>query len=619
MTNPELDNLLEFIRISRGFDFSGYKRSTLERRLLKRLQQVGIKSYPEYIEYLEVHPEEFTQLFNSILINVTSFFRDTATWEFLEHEILPPLIENKHPQEPIRVWSAGCASGEETYGITMLLAEQLGLERFKERVKIYATDLDEEALVAARQASYPEKDLESMPSAYLEKYFERSSGRYAFNKDLRRSVIFGRHDLIQDAPISRIDLLLCRNVLMYFNAETQARILARLNYALNEDGYLFLGKAEMLLTHANLFTPVSLRNRIFRKVSSVHPRGRLVGRPEGGNGDIHEPLNNHALLLERLYDTAFRTGPVAQIVLNAEGLLLLANEKACSLFHLEARDLGRPFQDLEISYRPVELRSSIERAYAGGKPVILREIASLLNNVDCYLDVIITPLSNGSGGWNGISIAFQDVTDHKRLQGQLEQANQALETAMEELQATNEELETTNEELQSTIEELETTNEELQATNEELETMNEELQSTNEELETMNDEVIRRSEELNLANAFLTSILSGLRSAVIVLDNDLKVLMWNQKSEELWGLRSNEAIGHNLFALDFGLPVDLLKAPVRQVLSGETEHLNTEMTVTNRVGRQVHILITVTAMRSDQKEIRGAIVLVDQDGNIGAG
>ncbi len=169
------------------------------------------------------------------------------------------------------MWSAGCASGEETYSLAILLAEALGAETFRQRVKIYATDVDEDALNQARQAAYTDKDLRTVAADLRERYFEANGDRYVFRPDLRRSIIFGRHDLFQDAPISRLDLLVCRNTLMYFNAEAQHRILARFHFALNEDAYLFLGKAEMLLTHANLFSPVDLRHRIFLKVS---PRER---------------------------------------------------------------------------------------------------------------------------------------------------------------------------------------------------------------------------------------------------------------------------------------------------------------------------------------------------------
>src|SRR5439155_6521131 len=231
----------------------------------KRMETVGINTYPEYLDYLEVHPDEFVHLFNTILINVTSFFRDPSVWEFLETNVVPAVAAAKPDGQPIRLWSAGCATGQEAYSLAMILGEQLGIDAFRDRVKIYGTDIDNDALNQARIASYTDKDLEEMRPELREKYFEPVGDRRLFRRDLRRNVIFGRHDLMQDAPISRLDLLVCRNCLMYFNAEAQGRILGRFHFAVNDGGYLVLGKAEMLLTHGNTFTPVDLKRRVFQR------------------------------------------------------------------------------------------------------------------------------------------------------------------------------------------------------------------------------------------------------------------------------------------------------------------------------------------------------------------
>ena len=218
-----LETLLEFIKETRGFDFTGYKRSTIERRVAKRMADLEIGEYDEYLDYLQLHADEFVELFNALLINVTSFFRDPQTWEHLADTILPQLLASRPSDAPFRVWSAGCASGEEAYTVAMVLARVLGEEQYRERVKIYATDVDEAALDQARYGAYAPRQLEDVPPGALERFFERTDQRYVFRKDLRRSVIFGRNDLVQDAPISRIDLLVCRNTLMYFTAETQAQ------------------------------------------------------------------------------------------------------------------------------------------------------------------------------------------------------------------------------------------------------------------------------------------------------------------------------------------------------------------------------------------------------------
>jgi two-component system, chemotaxis family, CheB/CheR fusion protein len=270
-----LEDLLQFVKESRGFDFTGYKRSSIERRVAKRMGEVGVERYDDYLDYLELHSEEFAELFNTILINVTGFFRDRPAWEDLAKQVLPQLVGSRGPSSPLRVWCAGCASGEEAYTAAMVLARVIGETAFRERVKIYATDIDEAALDTARQGAYLPRQIEDVPRDALERFFERTDQRYLFRKDLRRSVIFGRNDLVQDAPISRVDLLLCRNTLMYFTADTQAHILRRFNFALNDEGFMMLGKSEMLITRSDLFTPVNLKWRIFRKVVRSAARERL--------------------------------------------------------------------------------------------------------------------------------------------------------------------------------------------------------------------------------------------------------------------------------------------------------------------------------------------------------
>jgi two-component system, chemotaxis family, CheB/CheR fusion protein len=319
-TDPELELLLEYLRRSRGFDFTGYKRASLSRRIDKRMQVVGADGYLSYLDHLEVDPEEFTQLFNTILINVTSFFRDAPAWDYLRDEILPRLAADKRHDGPIRIWSAGCASGEEAYTLAMVTAEALGSDMVRERVKIYATDVDEDALNQARLARYADRQVEGVPPDLLGRYFERNGSGYVFSKDLRRSVIFGRHDLIQDAPISRIDLLVCRNTLMYLNAETQAHVLARFNFALREGGHLMLGKAEMLLAHSNLFSSVDLNRRVFRKVPGATLRDRLMVLTEAGEHPTGNPESHD----ERTRNAALEANPGAQIVVDSAGHLMMA-------------------------------------------------------------------------------------------------------------------------------------------------------------------------------------------------------------------------------------------------------------------------------------------------------
>jgi two-component system CheB/CheR fusion protein len=607
-STPEFESLLSHLKSTRGFDVTAYKRSTLLRRIEKRLLAVGANSYADYLDYLEVHQDEFRQLFDLILINVTSFFRDAEAFDYLRTSVVPKVIEAAGGGD-IRIWSAGCASGEECYSVAILFAEAMGTESFRDRVKIYATDADEEALATARQASYTDRQMEDVAEELRAKYFDHQNGRWSFKKDLRRSVIFGRHDLLDDAPISRVDLLLCRNTLMYFNHEAQAKIVHRFHFALREGGFLVLGKAEMLLNFVGAFAPVDLKQRVFVKLRMDLGAERLLtGYPE----------REERMLLTgppaRLREISFDQDPTAQFVVDGKSHLLLVNGRARELFGLTTRDLGRPLQDLEVSYRPVELRSCIDQAHERRQVVHVREVAWPTPGGDPrYFNVQVTPIIDAADAPLGSKVIFTDVTRQRELQDELQRSRQELETAYEELQSTNEELETTNEELQSTVEELETTNEELQSTNEELETMNEELQSTNEELETVNEELRQRGSDLSRSNVFLGGILRSVPLAVIVLNEQLQVELWNDVAADLWGLRADEVNGRHLFGLDIGLPVEQLKQPIAALMRHGDQRVDTQIDAINRRGRQIRLHVQCVGIGSGELG-RGVIILMQELG-----
>ena len=604
-TAPTLDELLEFVKETRGFDFTGYKRSSIERRVAKRMADVGVTLYEDYLDYLELHGEEFVELFNTILINVTSFFRDRPAWEYVATDVLPQLLAARSPSSPLRVWVPGAATGEEAYTTAMVLARVLGDDEFRERVKIYATDVDDAALDVARHGAYLPRQVEDVPRDALERFFERTDQRYVFRKDLRRVVIFGRNDLVQDAPISRIDLLVCRNTLMYFTAETQAQMVRRFHFAINNEGFMMLGKSEMLITHSDLFRPVNLKWRVFKKVTRVAPRERLRTLAFDPGTGASQSIG--ADLREAAFDAA---GP-AQIVLDSGRTLVMANEEARRLFALGPGDLGRPIQDLELSYRPVELRSDLQTVENELRSIDIRDVVWRHREGDRVFDVRISPLSADSA-LMGTIIAFLEVTDRHDLQEHLRGARRDLEQAQEELQSAVEELETTNEELQSTNEELETTNEELQSTNEELETMNEELQSTNEELKTMNDELRHRSIELNDTNTFLQTVLTTIGLAVTVLDRRQHVRIWNGQARELWGLTPEEVEGQHLFSLDIGLPLTKVEPKLSAVLSGASTREELVVDATNRRGQNFQCQVTLMRLGpSGEDGASGAVMMME--------
>ena len=606
-TDQEFEELLDFIKTNRGFDFSGYKRPSLHRRIDKRMQDAEIPTYEAYLQRLGSDDDEFAQLFDTILINVTGFFRDPAAWEFLREEIAPKIVATKSGDEQIRIWSAGCATGEEAYSLAMTFADVIGDDGFPEKVKIYATDIDERALSEGRHGLFSAEQVKDVPDRFRERYFEPIDSRFVFSSDLRRAVIFGRNDLISDPPISKIDLISTRNTLMYFNPDVQRRILTNFHFALLPAGYLFLGRSETLLTRSSLFVPVDLKKRIFARGVRKDMQEQLRELVESER--IADPPASDG---ERIRQASFDAAPIAQFVVDPAGHLAAANMQARSLFGLSQRDLGRPLQDLEVSYRPVELRSLIDQAYAAHHPVSLREIEWIRGSDLHTYDIQVGPLHAVDGSMVGMSISFAETTRYRKLQDANELQKERLETAYEELQSTAEELETTNEELQSTNEELETTNEELQSTNEELETMNEELQSTNEELNTMNDELRLRTEDLHHVNSFLESILGGLHAGVAVTDNEFRVQAWNEQARDLWGLTSTEVHGLHLMNLDIGLPVDDVMPLLRGVVNDGAQDGHITLPATNRRGRNIQVQVRLAPMKDPEGDTRGAIIVMEE-------
>lgn len=530
-----LKDLLQELAEQRNFDFRGYKKSTLERRFRRRMFQLNMANYGQYGEYISKHPDEVNHLLNAVLINVTEFFRDPPAWEILRHEILPNVLKRLKPGHSFRAWSAGCASGEEPYSIAILLAEHLGPRIQDYDVKIYATDIDDDALNSARRGEYSLDAVRRVRPEWREKYFH-GKGLLRVNREIRRLVIFGRSNMGQDAPISHVNLLVCRNVLIYFDSDLQKQILTRLHYALEPGGILFLGKSESQLTNSPHFQRLNARWRIFQRITSsqlaeerTEQSHEAVELPSNGgrkNGELEALRQQHRYLMETL-----RVGVFS---LSVDDTIVQHNTAALTLCGLAPANLmGKRLTDTDLFIRIPEITAQLQATRLNNESSRFPSRIKAGND-EKPLEITIRPLLDERGQRCGTLIYLDDQSVQEKLQTTVEE----LESTSEELQSANEELETTNEELQSTNEELETTNEELQSTNEELETTNEELQSLNEELETTNQELEERTKELDQVNSVYAQTLEKIRLPVMLVNQERHIEFWNEMALRLFGFKS---------------------------------------------------------------------------------
>ncbi|TMA62836.1 MAG: PAS domain-containing protein [Deltaproteobacteria bacterium] len=568
--DPGFRKLLDKLHLEHNFDLRQYREGSLLRQVRRRMHQIRIADFEAYIRYLDGNRDEYAQLLNVILINVTRFFRDPEAWRLVRERILPVLIEEAATTHSLRLWSAGCSSGEEPYTLAMLVAECLRGSQNDYDVKIYGTDIDEDALATARAGLYRLEALKDVPRELFDGYFVAEGQAYRIRRDVRKWCIFGRHDLTQDSPLTHIDLLVCRNVLIYFDTELQDRLLPRFQYAIRERGYLFLGRAESMLARSRRFVPVDFKWRIFQRVTSPE----LVGKPALAGDEL--PPSRASARHARVEATgALRVEGVlealqsAVMVIDPADTIAVWNPAAELLYDIPADSaLGKKFRDLDISYRMEGLRSRVEEVKASLARTRVADVAFPRRSGDIlHVALSIAPLFDERRRLSGILVVADDVSGQARLREEINRISEQSATANEELQSTNEELETTNEELQSTNEELETTNEELQSTNEELETTVEELQSINAELATLNAELEKRTAELNRLDQLHQSVVNALEQGLFVLDEAFTVRTWNRAAAAMWGLRANDALNRDFFSLPIGEATAVLRAPAEAVLA----------------------------------------------------
>jgi two-component system CheB/CheR fusion protein len=543
MSPVSLKELLQQLAEKRNLDLRGYKLTTLERRFRHRMFQLRVGSFEDYADYIRHNPAEVTNLLNTVLINVTQFFRDPQAWDLLAQEILPGLTADLQPGDTFRVWCAGCASGEEAYSLAILLVEHFGDGIKDFDIKVYGTDVDDEALNLARRGKYQEDKLRYVRPEWREKYFVGEKTR-RIAREIRRMLIFGRSNLASDAPISHVNLLLCRNVLIYFDSQLQKHILGRLHYALERDGILMLGKSESQLSQSPLFRVVNIKWRIFQRIEP-EPREAMHLSPPARSRkeDYMVKARKDYSLLKLYHEALLQTLEPGVLLLDSHGVITNENPPLLKLFGLKEEKLtGKALRETAIPSRSPELLARLDTLVASSNEFSrFEQVLNLEDDGERHLAITLRAVISPDRSRVGTLIYVEDIASQTKLHQTIEE----LETTSEELQSTNEELETTNEELQSTNEELETTNEELQSTNEELETTNEELQALNEELGTTNEELEVRGKELDEVNIRYSETLENLPWPLMVV-SDGHVQFWNTAIQGQFGLPSKSVVGLEL-------------------------------------------------------------------------
>ena len=614
---PEIYTLL---RNQIGHDFSGYKINTFMRRVMRRMQVTQHTTIEGYLERLRQEPQEVNALFRDLLINVTNFFRDSDAFETLATSVVPKLFEGRGADDTVRVWVPGCSTGEEVFSIAILLREFMDKLSAVPRVQIFATDIDERALTVARAARYPEALLDSVSPERRRRFFLLDGGSYVVTKDVRELCIFSPHSVIRDPPFSRIDLISCRNLLIYFGADAQNQVIPTFHYALRPDGYLFLGSAENIGQFEDLFVPVEKKHRIFRRRSDVSPSLRLplmlnALSPGNLNDLVPRRLPLAGTTLRRTIDEHVleRFSP-AHVVANRDGDIVYYSNKTGKYLEAPAGAPTRQLLTLARKDLRLDLRAAFREAVETGHSVPRDGVAVEDETGGVQIvNILVEPLPDG-GSEPLYLILFVDhgpLLSHEEalLRAQTTQAGHALYAESElrdtrdRLQSMIEEYETALEELKSSNEELVSVNEEMQSTNEELEASKEELQSVNEELHTVNAELSNKVDALDRANNDLLNLFESTEVATVFLDKALTIRSFTPSVARIFNILPGDR-GRPITDLAGRLNLAGFADDIARVLAERTSH---ERRVTTEDGK-THYLVRLSPYHGGDREVEGIVI-----------
>ncbi|GAA3969578.1 CheR family methyltransferase [Mucilaginibacter dorajii] len=596
-TLPEQDKetfkqILTVLRVRRGVDFTYYKQSTLKRRIVRRMALNKIEKPSNYLSFLRENKSEQDALYNDMLISVTNFFRDAQSFDVLCKSIFPTLFSKKINTEPLRIWIAGCATGEEAYSMAICLQEQLGDKAAAMKIQIFATDISETAIAKARTGTYRSNELEGVSDSRLQQFFIKQEGTYQVSKVIRDMCVFAHHNLLKDPPFSKIDLVSCRNVMIYLEPVLQKRALSTFHYALNESGFLMLGKSETIGANTDIFTAYNSTEKIYVRKG---PIGRFMAVSSAGREQSFREIDKSVQKQSSDKDV-FK---IADDVMLASFMpaSVLVNDKFDIMQFRGATEnwlippIGKPsFNLLKMAREGLsfELRNILHLAKKTSLPARKFGVFFKANGLQHYVNIQAIPLKDTPELYylvvfqNASSTGVQHVPDEVNPVGasvaydendlRIEQLEKELTQARADMRAITEEQETSNEELQSANEELLSGSEELQSLNEELETSKEELQSTNEEIMIVNKELLDRNDQLNNARQYTEGIVKTIRDPLIILDSELKIKRATAGFYQRFKLTEKETENRYLYEFDNNQwDIPGLKQLLRDVLPGKKQ------------------------------------------------
>lgn len=585
--SPEpMQKIFALLRTRTGHDFSGYKANTIRRRIERRMNLQQIKAPSQYLRYLQENPHELDVLFKELLISVTCFFRDKEAFESLAKLALPELFKERPDNHALRVWVPGCATGEEVYSLAVLLRECMEATKRPFVVQLFGTDLDNEAISTAREGLYPEGIAVDISPSRLDRFFIREDGCYRIRKDIREMAIFAAQNVIKDPPFTKLDLISCRNLLIYLNAELQKRLLPLFHYALRPGGLLFLGPSETIGGCTDLFDVVDKKWKIFRRKElplARHPVIEFPAQPIKTSLEPRSPVAarptkeaNIASLVDRVLLSRFAP---SSVVVSERGDVIYIHGRTGQYLEPAAGQPRLNILDMAREGLQLELASALRQAATHNSEVTREGVRVRTNGDFSFINLSVLRITEPEALSGLLLVTFRPRPspvekprqrgrhnkERERESSRVEELERELQCTKESLQTTIEELETSNEELKSTNEELQSTNEELQSTNEELETSKEEMQSLNEELTTVNAELHSKVEDLSRANDDMQNLLNSTEIATIFLDRELNIKRYTEQARRLVNLIQTD-VGRPLADLVSNLDYDKLVADGREVL-----------------------------------------------------